>query len=219
VQIDAIGTELISASYPRVITEWGTNVTIIAVFREVVGLGGINSSTMSSNWTGSSVSELGSGQYQIELNASTGIGEYTLEINALKQYHENKTLQIIIQIVAIQTELLSNEYPRVVSEWNFNTTITINYRAVVGLQGISNAIISINWSLSDYTIRNLGTGLYQIELNSSIIPREYVVEINASSLYHANKSLQITVQVNAVETELISQEYPRIVGELDINLL
>ncbi len=218
VQIDAIGTELISASYPRVITEWGTNVTIIAVFREVAGLAGINGSTVSSNWTISSVSELGNGQYQIELNASTGIGEYTLEINTLKQYHENKSLQITIQIDVIGTELLSNEYPRVVSEWNFNTTITINYRAVVGLQGISNAIISINWSLSDYTIRNLGAGLYQIELNSSIIPQEYIVEINASSLFHANKSLQITVQVNAVETELISQEYPRVIGEWGKNI-
>ncbi|NVM55502.1 MAG: hypothetical protein HWN66_17475, partial [Candidatus Helarchaeota archaeon] len=216
VEINAIETELVSPEYPRVVTEWGTNVTITANFR-TVGLVGINGSGVTDNWTISTITELGGGLYQIELNTSESLGEYILEINAAKQYFVNKTLLITIEINAIETELVSNDYPRIISEWNFNATITVNYRTASGSLGIPNALVSINWSLSVYSIRDLGNGLYQIELNTSISPREYVLEINVSRQYFVNKTMLITVQINSVDTELVSDDYPRIISEWNFN--
>ena len=36
IEVKAIDTELISASYPRVLAEWGTNVTILANFINLI---------------------------------------------------------------------------------------------------------------------------------------------------------------------------------------
>ncbi|MFX1294183.1 MAG: hypothetical protein ACFFD2_04915 [Promethearchaeota archaeon] len=220
IEVKPIETDLVSADYPRVIGEWGNNITISINFRTAANSIGINNSVITMNWTPNyySISEIGNGIYQIELNTSCYvIQEYILEINALKAYHYNKTIQIIVEINAIATELISDEYPRVIEEWNTNITININYRKL-NLQGINNSVISINWTQNCYTISEIGNGLYQIELNTSQYSiQEYILEINASKLYHKNKTLRITVVINTIETELISDNYPRVIGEWNIN--
>ncbi len=217
IEVNAIETELLSSSYPREITEWGNNVSILVTFRTVPDLVGIDGAIISSNWTGSIVTPLGNGDYQILLNASKSIGEHLLEIVATRQYYINKTLRITIKIDAIETELISPNYPRITTEWGDNVTIQINYQKISGLQGIATAVLNLNWT-GPYSISDLGTGLYQIELNTSWCGlQDYLLEINASRQYYETRSLRITIEIKPIITELTSPDYPRVIGEYNIN--
>ena len=221
IDVTTIATELVSPDYPRAIVEWGFNLTIELTYQTVNGLMGIPGAIIDLNCTPGyyNILEIGSGVYHIELNSSCyPPGEYLLEMNASKQNHQNRTLRITIQIDPVKTDLVSDQYPRVIAEWNFNVSMIVNYRAVSGAQGILNAFISINWSLSAFTTLELGNGLYQIELNTSIVPGEYLLEINTSRQFHENKTILIIVQVNSVEAELVSNAYPRVVIEWGKNI-
>jgi len=62
----------------------------------------------------------------------------------------------------------------------------------------------VNWTLTYYSITSIGSGLYQIELNTSWCNiQEYHLEVNTSRLYHSNKTIKIIVQINLVETVLV----------------
>ena len=101
------------------------------------------------NWTAPyyTISEIGGGIYEIELNTSCCLTqEYLLEINVSKLFYQNKTLRITVEIDATETELISDDYPRVIGEWGKNITIEINYRTLSGLQGIPEGTISVNWT-------------------------------------------------------------------------
>ena len=103
-----------------------------------------------------------------------------------------KTLRIIVDINAVATELLSINYPRVIAEWNIDTMVTIDFHKVVGPVGIPDADISVNWTVTYFTISPIGGGIYEIELNSSWCDiAEYVLEITASKPLHQNKTLRI----------------------------
>jgi hypothetical protein len=153
------------------------------------------------------------------LNTSwCNIQEYILEITASKINYQSKSLKIIIRIEVVKTELVSDNYPRVIEGWNLNSTIIVNFRAATESKGISDALISVNWTQNYYNIIPLSNGLYQIELNTSwCLIREYKIEINASKLFHQSKTLRITVEINPVETELVSDNYPRVMEGWNLN--
>ncbi|MHA1359434.1 MAG: hypothetical protein ACTSRC_15070 [Candidatus Helarchaeota archaeon] len=206
VEINAADTDFTSENYPRVIGEWGYNISISVNFRLASTLEGINGSVITCNWTLPfyTIYEQGNGLYLIDLNTSWTIpGQYRIKINVNKPYHYNKSLTIIVDIQRIETELISGDYPRVIGEWGRNLTIEINYRTKLDLAGITNATITANWTSNYYFISEIAAGIYSIELNTTwCIISEYTLIINASKLYHSNRTIQITVQIALVETKL-----------------
>ncbi len=199
-------TLLTSPQYPKIVKEWGSIVTIQVEYLRALDEIGINNSLVMVNWTLGpyTVTELGHGIYTIEINLSFAeLHEYLLVINATKANCQFQTLDIKLEVTPIETELLSDDYPHTSSEWGKNLTITINYRTITSI-GINHSLISINWTLGYYSINEGGNGFYQITLNTSWCDiREYLLIINASKIYHNNKSLQILIQINIVETKLI----------------
>ncbi|MHA1129985.1 MAG: hypothetical protein ACTSQQ_04165, partial [Candidatus Helarchaeota archaeon] len=221
IEINSVTALLTSPQFPKIITTWGGNITLQIDYIRAFGGQGINKSIVIVNWTLApySINEIGKGRYHIELDLSnTLLKTYTLEINCSKLKYTLETLRILIEINPIDTDLVSPDYPRVTEEWGKNITITVNFRTAIGLTGINNSYIEVNWT-GAYTTIPLGNGVYQIEMNTSWCNlQEYLLEINASKPFHYNKTIYIYLEINPISTELTSINYPRAITEWNTNV-
>ncbi|MHA1265283.1 MAG: hypothetical protein ACTSRS_08635 [Candidatus Helarchaeota archaeon] len=215
-------TILSSPQFPKVIAEWGSNVTLQIYYQRAADEVGLNNSIIAINWTLGpfTILELGNGQYSIEMDlTAANLTEYTLLINATKPNSAYKEMKIKLEVISIATELNSPQYPKINAYWGTNLTFSINYQRILPEQGIENATVTVNWTLGAYNLIEVGNGIYTIELNLSFANiHDYILVINTSKPNYDSKTLYLLISVNSIETDLVSINYPRVVTEWGKNI-
>jgi hypothetical protein len=135
-------------------TEWVTGVMIIT------------------NWTlPYNYSLTATGQWQIDLNTTNlAEGTYHIMINVLKQYYQNQTILMSVDIRPIHIEMRLSQVPDKVMQGNVaNFTVQLwDLDHSKGIAGASLAINGINSSL--YKITDLRNGYYEIDVNTASMP-------------------------------------------------
>ncbi len=146
----------------------------------------------------------GGGIYIEEIDtAGWQYGLYNVSVSANKTYYKSQYKQDLIQLEVTQTtNLTSPQIGGLFVPWGTNVTIDVNYNDSLN-QGITNATIKCDWDLGYYTIQEIGSGHYQIILNTSIKPIGiYPIKINASKTGHVNQEIYISINIRNIYTNL-----------------
>ncbi|MEE9376466.1 MAG: hypothetical protein V3V33_00335 [Candidatus Lokiarchaeia archaeon] len=146
----------------------------------------------------------GGGIYVAEIDSS-GLknGIYNVSISANKTYYKTQYEEKLIQLEIVEiTSLNSPQIGGVNAPWGSNVSIEVYYNDSFD-QGISNAFIDCDWTLSSFTVQPGIPGQYEIILNTTI-PQfgTYLLEINASKDGYENQKIFISINVRNIYTNL-----------------
>ncbi|NVM01674.1 MAG: hypothetical protein HWN67_05035, partial [Candidatus Helarchaeota archaeon] len=146
----------------------------------------------------------GGGVYIAEID-TTGwqYGLYNLSVSANKTYFIPQYRDKLIQLEVTQTTIFTSpQIGGLFVPWGTNVTIDAYYNDSLN-QGISNATVKCDWNSGYYTIQEMGSGHYQIILNTTIKPIGiYPLKINASKTGHVNQEIFISINIRNIYTNL-----------------
>ena len=180
----------------------------------------------SGSWNTENITETENGYYNITLNCNntdfSDSGQNTITVNANKQYYNNQSIPVNINILG-ETELILTKFPDISSYDSseiFN--ITAFYNNTVRTKGINGASITVEIDGTPYDpiiIDPFGDGFYNITMNCSASEfGEYgpsTIRVNASKIYYYNTSTTIDVHIIGV-SELTTSNYAPSYSSSDI---
>ncbi|MFX1449336.1 MAG: hypothetical protein ACFFCM_00755, partial [Promethearchaeota archaeon] len=146
----------------------------------------------------------GGGVYIAEIDtASWQYGLYNVSVSANKTYYKPQYKEKLIQLEVTQsTDLYSPQIGGLFVPWGQNVTIDVYYNDSLN-QGIPNANVQCDWDLDYYTIKEIGSGHYQIEMNTTIKSIDiYPLKINASKNGYVNQEIIISINIRNIYTNL-----------------
>ena len=231
ITIRKIDTSLKLLSYPSYIN-YGLNATIVLQFNDsdhntgltngIINVYWKDDSGILHIWDGPDVQgqyavypNITAGIYTIKLNTSTnlGIGSFEIYINASldsswgvwQKHYDMASTIFILQITETDTSFTAMETPEGNIPWGDPFNITVYYRDVVKDVGISTPNITVYGWGNDYLVNEKSTGIYEIEINSSIIdPSQFnellPVEIRINKTYYKPQILIIYVVIREIYT-------------------
>ncbi len=163
---------------------------IIGANMSISGIGGLDYTPM----------ELGNGIYTIELNTSSVKKSYDILVVFSKINFEQKSQSFILSVSDYDTLLTTNK-TIFQAQSNQNVTIYVNYTKEDGTP-IENANLYVLGISLDYTKRELGDGLYSIEINASDIFANYDIIVILNKTNYKQKSLTFVLSVNVLDSIL-----------------
>ncbi|NHI93995.1 MAG: hypothetical protein EAX96_16015 [Candidatus Lokiarchaeota archaeon] len=169
----------------------------------------IKGSNLTLNWTNGgptirNFTDLDTGEYELILDTSEllEIKNYTLIINTTHDFYSNDTFSLKLVVLA-DTILTSPQFPRVSEPWGENITIDYFYNLSIGGTGINEAIYKVEYP-GIYTMYDLTSGHYQLELNTSTVSiNEHKVNVSFQKPNLYPQNLTIKVNIHEKETKLI----------------
>jgi hypothetical protein len=127
------------------------------------------------NWTTGTITFYyvsGTGYWETEINAleAGDVGQFWIRVNASKAYYDGAYCFIMIDVVS-ETNVESPQAGGVYVPWKDNATIEVHYTRKADGVGITGCIpyiqITANWTAASYTISEVGSGWYNIIINST----------------------------------------------------
>ncbi|MHA1270807.1 MAG: hypothetical protein ACTSPY_13525 [Candidatus Helarchaeota archaeon] len=196
-------------------TVWGQNMTFTVTYKDTAGqyIPGV---VITINWTTYKVTDLGGGDYQVELNTSEyGLpprGYYDLNVTADAPDYIRSSQTIKLFIRAIDSNILYD--PPATTAYMNNVSFEVTYRDTFHSQNIystSNVIISTNITSGYWKYEYIPVDQkYLITINTSnpqwtTIPNSYVfsLSMNWSGIpYYQNTSIAITINIRRRSAEI-----------------
>ncbi|MHA1790937.1 MAG: hypothetical protein ACTSXT_17090, partial [Candidatus Helarchaeota archaeon] len=129
-------------------------------------------------------------------------GQVVVHIYAIKSNIQNATLSYSFYVNPIQTDLTTNKSTFYANYFE-NVTFFVNYTESSSIMPVLNANINISGHENlNYTIKEIGNGIYSIEINVSSIGKVYNIIITASATNFEQKSIAFILLVNIPESQL-----------------
>jgi hypothetical protein len=154
------------------------------------------------------------GQYMLTINASYfGDGDYTITVyvNPSNTSHASTSLVISFRFRAAFSFLSSPNYPQVVTAFETDVAILLNYTDVDRDIGITGATIG-NQSINIYDLSELGNGVYNLTIDvAGLAEGNHLFDLTANADGYEFKSLTFTVTIRIAFTYAIPST-----GALDI---
>ena len=152
------------------------------------------------------------GNYSLEVNTTDpmlGLGDFNLTVNAIcygAPFYSNKSVSVALSIRKIATDLKIIDFDRIIP-WNdlLNVTLTFNDTDHNSI-GISLTEDNVNCTWTNYNFRDLGSGGFIIEINTSVdIEGDYTAWIFVNkSIYYDTKNISFTFTVRKRYTDYYS---------------
>mgnify|MGYP005639990941 CR=1 FL=1 len=159
----------------------------------------LTGATVTCNWTTGerTLADNGTGEYGITLDTSElpGNGRYIIVINATKQYYDNATITLILD-VNYRTVVSSPQAPEygVPIPIGDNLTVDLYYEKADTKVGISNASITANGTWNDriLNVREVDSGHYVVYFNTSGLTAGYqAIQLTANKSFYEAKDITI----------------------------
>lgn len=131
--------------------------------------------TVVGNWTTGTISfyfVAGTGYWEAEINAldAGDVGQFWIRVNASKPYYDAAHCYILIDVVS-ETDIESPQAGGVYIPWKDNATIQVHYTRKADGAGITGVVpyvqLTANWTAGRYTISEVGSGWYNVRINST----------------------------------------------------
>ncbi|MFW9934419.1 MAG: hypothetical protein ACFFDU_02655 [Candidatus Thorarchaeota archaeon] len=183
---------------------WGDNLTIRVHYLDLDHGGYIPFAEIETNWNESyyTIYWLGNGTYLIEINTTCrDIGTHLLQITLNRSHYTQQIIEIDLTLRNILTDININPAYIWSHPWGDNITIQIEYLDQDHNGYVVNAILTVDWNATFYTIYNLGNGTYLIILNTTC--REagtYYLQINLSQLHYVSQLIDIALTLRNIQT-------------------
>ncbi len=209
--------ELTSPDYPGIQGPIGNDQTFIVEFKNVNGTG-ILGASIQTNWTNSyTVTEIGSGQYQIVLTTSGIVfGSYPVLISASASFVEPRSMLMFVEIREVYNTVSysANQLSIPVGE---SASFTITWYDTDNDQpitGMASAITS-NWTSfhttgeQNYTVVETSPGVYNVTIFTEIddpltTPSNlYNVVFNVTRKDYQNHTFSIGVEIRRHNTQFV----------------
>ncbi|MHA1232923.1 MAG: hypothetical protein ACTSPQ_20040, partial [Candidatus Helarchaeota archaeon] len=131
-----------------------------------------------------------------------GSGQTVIYIHASKPNIQNATLSYNIFVNAIQASLtINNSY--ISAKINENVTYYINFTSTIDSNPLTGARIQLSGQENlSYKIKELGTGIYSIEINSSTALKTYNMFITANKSGYEIKTVAVILTVTPFDSML-----------------
>jgi hypothetical protein len=203
-----------SPDYPKTSGAIGGNQTLTMDFSNVNGTG-IEDASIVCNWTtGYDVTEIGNGEYTIELDLeSAEIGEYPIVVNASAPYVKPSSILIFVEVREIYNsiEYTANELSIPVGE---AASFTLTWTDTDNNEPIENANSSItcNWTSfhstgeRNYTVVETAPGEYNITIYTesddelTVGDDLYTVRFQVNKSNYQNHTFDIGVEIRSHNT-------------------
>ncbi|MHA1271639.1 MAG: hypothetical protein ACTSPY_17740 [Candidatus Helarchaeota archaeon] len=131
-----------------------------------------------------------------------GSGQTVIYIHASKPNVQNATLSYNIFVNAIQSSLNTNK-SYISAIINENVTYYINFTSTIDYSPLIGARIQLSGQENlSYKIRELGSGIYSIEINSSSVLKTYNMFITANKSGYEIKTIAVILTVNPFDSTL-----------------
>ncbi|MFX1402881.1 MAG: hypothetical protein ACFE9D_00225 [Promethearchaeota archaeon] len=164
------------------------------------------------NWTTGTISfhyVSGTGYWEAEINAleAGDVGQFWIRVNASKSHYDDAFCFILIDVVA-ETIVNSPQAAGVYVPWRDNATIQLEYLRKADSMGVTGCVpyleVTANWTAGYYTITEIGSGWYEIELNSTGPGSlgSFVLNITIYKERYQFQQFYITVTVREILTDL-----------------
>ncbi len=160
------------------------------------------------------------GTYSIILYSGTGTsfnesGQSAVYLHASQAYVKNASVKVDIFLNPYTSRLTTNQ-TLFSSLFYQNVTLFINYTLQVDFSPILVATVSISGhGTLDYSIKEVGAGLYSIELNSSSTIETYNILVTINKTNYETKSLTFILSVDEFDSTLenLDAVTPKILSE------
>jgi hypothetical protein len=163
------------------------------------------------NWTTGTIGfyyVAGTGYWQAEINVldAHDVGQFRIRVNATKASFDGAQCWILIDITS-ETNIASPQSGGVYIPWRDNATIQIHYTRKDGV-GITGCIpyiqVTANWTAGRYTIGEVGSGWYNIRINSTGpgFLGSFRLNVTISKERYQLQQFYVTVNVRNILTDL-----------------
>jgi hypothetical protein len=131
--------------------------------------------SVTGNWTTGTITFYyvsGTGYWEAEINAleAGDVGQFWIRVNASKVNYDAAYCLILIDVVS-ETIVESPQAGGVYIPWKDNATIEVHYTRKADGVGITGCVpyvqLTANWTAGSYSISEVGSGWYNIRLNST----------------------------------------------------
>jgi hypothetical protein len=183
---------------------WGDNLTIRVHYIDLDHGGYIPFAEVDTDWNESfyTIHWFGNGTYLLEINTTCReVGGHIIQIILSRSHYVTQIVDIDLTLRNILTEI--NIDPAYIwsHPWGDNVTIRIDYLDQDHSGYVFNAIVSVDWNASFYSIYDLGNGTYLIELNTTCRSTgTYSIEINLSQLNYVSQQFDIGLTLRNIQT-------------------
>ena len=183
---------------------WGDNLTIRVHYLDLDHGGYIPFAEVDTNWNESyyTIYWLGNGTYLLEFNTSCRtIGNHIIQITLSRSHYGTQIIEIDLTLRNILTDLTVDPAYIWSHPWGDNVTIRIDFLDQDHNDYVLNAIVTVNWNVSFYTIYNLGNGTYLIELNTTCRSTgPYTITINLDRLHYVSQVVDVDLTLRNIQT-------------------
>ncbi len=144
----------------------------------------------------------GNGTYLLEINTSCrNIGNHIIQITLSRSHYVTQNIEIDLTLRNIITEITVDPAHIWSHPWGDNVTIRIDYLDQDHNDYVLNAIITIDWNVSYYTIYYLGNGTYLIALNTTCRDTgSYIIQIILSRIHYVTQLVEIDLTLRSIQT-------------------
>ncbi|MHA2044202.1 MAG: hypothetical protein ACW99G_05380 [Candidatus Thorarchaeota archaeon] len=144
--------------------------------------------------------------YEIQFAIDTGVGV---------PYYDTRSITTRVTTIERPTQIL---FPLVVdTPYYDNITIELSYIDFLtgsGIDGASLLITSLNWTIPEYQLIQVGSGIYRILINSSIFGEtgtvyfDLTLSKSGSPFYDTRTTLDVPAMIREVQTSLLAEAPP-----------
>ena len=196
-------------------TVWGENMTFVVTYTDMSG-NAIPGTTITINWTTYKVTDLGGGDYQVELNTTDyGLppkGYYELNVTADAPDYMQSSQKIKLFIRPIDSNILYD--PPATTPYGNNVSFEVIYKDTYHEKNIfsmSQVSITTNITAGYWKVEYLASSKsYMITINTSnpqwtSIPGSYVILLTmnwSGEPYYQNNSIEITINIRLRSAEI-----------------
>ncbi|MFX1509285.1 MAG: hypothetical protein ACFFBR_03170 [Promethearchaeota archaeon] len=183
---------------------WGDNLTIRVHYLDLDHGVYIPFAEVDTNWNASfhTIYWLGNGTYLLVINTTCReIGVHVIQIMLSRSHYVAQVVEIDLTLRNILTDISVDPAYFWSHPWGDNVTIRIEYLDQDHSSFVLNALITVDWNASYYTIYNLGNGTYLIELNTTCrITGTHSIEIILDKLHYVSQLVEVDLTLRNIQT-------------------
>ena len=134
-------------------------------------------------------------------------GTFSLYVVATKAGYETCTLGLLMEAARIDT-ILALTHPSLAVVYESTATFFFNYTDTHYGLPIENATLEYRWLGGTGVLEEMGNGIYSVNLDSALVgPGLYDIHVSASKSNYVFRTASSTLEVRAIATEIIVDEY------------